>query len=191
MVAAGIIFYGIVRIFFTPPLLSGTHFSTAYYDRDGQLLRLTLAADDKYRLFTPLAEISPDIIRATILYEDKYFRIHPGINPVSLAMAIKNYISGNSSTPGASTITMQVARMKYGLNTRRPAGKLIQIAAAIYIDSFHSKDEILVYIFCTPFTFNIFITKTSFMISVIIIQKKRFVLPSNWLTNLPSNLTLL
>ena len=156
MVAAGIIFYGIVRIFFTPPLLSGTHFSTAYYDRDGQLLRLTLAADDKYRLFTPLAEISPDIIRATILYEDKYFRIHPGINPVSLAMAIKNYISGNSSTPGASTITMQVARMKYGLNTRRPAGKLIQIAAAIYIDSFHSKDEILeTYLNLAPYGGNI------------------------------------
>ncbi|MDO5012138.1 MAG: transglycosylase domain-containing protein, partial [Pseudomonadota bacterium] len=74
--------YWIVRLFFIPPLLSDTHFSRAYYDRNGALMRMTLTADDKYRLFTPLAEISPDVVRATVLYEDKYFWYHPGVNPV-------------------------------------------------------------------------------------------------------------
>lgn len=136
--------------------MSGVQFSTAYYDRDGRLLRLTLAPDDKYRLFTPLSEISPDIIRATILYEDKYFRIHPGVNPVSLISATMNYIRRAPNPPGASTITMQVARMKYGLNTRRPAGKLAQIAAAFYIDAFYSKNEIIeTYLNMAPYGGNI------------------------------------
>lgn len=136
--------------------MSGTQFSTAYYDRNGELLRMTLAADDKYRLFTPLSEISPDVIRATLLYEDKYFRFHPGVNPVSLMSATLNYIKRAPNPPGASTITMQVARMKYGLNTRRPAGKLIQIAAAIYIDAFYSKDEIIeAYLNLAPYGGNI------------------------------------
>lgn len=136
--------------------MSGVQFSTAYYDRNGELLRLTLAADDKYRLFTPLSEISPDVVRATILYEDKYFRFHPGVNPVSLMSATLNYIKRAPNPPGASTITMQVARIKYGLNTRRPAGKLIQIAAAIYIDAFYSKDEIIeAYLNLAPYGGNI------------------------------------
>ena len=133
----------IIKIFFTPPLLSATHFGRAYLDKDGHLLRITLAADDKYRLYTPLNEISPDIRRATILYEDKYFYYHPGINPIALIRATINYFTATTRPIGASTITMQVARIKYDLDTRRIPGKLKQIAAAIYIDLFYSKDEIL------------------------------------------------
>ena len=124
-------------------MLHDTHFSRAYYDRNGQLLRLTLTADDKYRLYTPLDKISPDLIAATILYEDKYFYYHPGVNPISLFNATLNYFSGAPHPAGASTITMQTARLKYNLDTKTPVGKLIQIAAAIYIDLFYSKSEII------------------------------------------------
>lgn len=148
--------YWIVRLFFIPPLLSDTHFSRAYYDRNGALMRMTLTADDKYRLFTPLDEISPDVVRATVLYEDKYFWYHPGVNPVSLASATINWVRGASHPAGASTITMQVARMLYGLDTRRAGGKLVQIAAAFYIDAFHSKREILqAYLNLAPYGGNI------------------------------------
>ncbi len=148
--------YFIIKIFFTPNLIAGTNFSTAYYDRDGHLLRLTLSADEKYRLFTPLDKISPTLINATILYEDKYFKYHPGVNPISLAKATINYFHGHAHTPGASTITMQVARIKYNLDTRQPAGKLIQIAAAIYIDAFYSKREIIeAYLNLAPYGGNI------------------------------------
>lgn len=148
--------YLIVRFVFTPPLLSQTYFSQAYYDRDGQLMRLTLSADDKYRLYTPLAQIAPDAARAIILYEDKYFYLHPGINPVSLIKAARGYFGHAARPVGASTITMQVARLKYNLNTKKPAGKLKQIAAAIYIDAFHSKREILeAYLNLAPYGGNI------------------------------------
>ncbi len=148
--------YVIIRTFFTPPLISDIDFSRAYYDRNGELLRLTLSADDKYRMFAPLDKIAPSLKRATILYEDKYFYIHPGVNPVSLIKSAAAYFGGAPRPAGASTITMQVARMKYGLNTKKPTGKLIQIAAAIYIDAFHSKHEILqAYLNMAPYGGNI------------------------------------
>lgn len=148
--------WAIIKIFFTPPLLNDAIFGTAYFDKNGELLRITLAPDDKYRLYTPLSEISPDIIRATILYEDKYFYYHPGINPIALIRATINYLSGAPHPAGASTITMQVARMKYDINTREIMGKLKQIAAAIYLDLFYSKDEIITaYLNMAPYGGNI------------------------------------
>lgn len=150
------IFFLIVKIFFTPPLLSDTNFGKAYFDSNDNLLRITLSADDKYRLYTPLSEISPHIKNATILYEDKYFKYHIGINPVSLLKATKNYFSSGSRPIGASTITMQVARIKYDLNTRTIGGKLKQIALALYIDLFYTKDEILeAYLNLAPYGGNI------------------------------------
>ncbi|MDE6250360.1 MAG: penicillin-binding protein 1C [Alphaproteobacteria bacterium] len=151
-----VVTYLVIRLFFTAPLLSDTSFGNAYYDRTGRLMRITLTPDDKYRLYTPLSEISPYLRNATILYEDKHFRYHFGVNPISLARATINWAMGRPHPAGASTITMQVARIKYDLNTTTPTGKLIQIAAAIYIDAFHSKDEILqAYLNLAPYGGNI------------------------------------
>ncbi len=156
LVFALLVIYAIIKIFFTPPLLSDTHFGRAYFDRNGNLMRITLSADDKYILFTPLSDISEYVQRATILYEDKYFKFHPGVNPVALVRAAKNYFTSGARPVGASTITMQVARIKYDLDTRKIPGKLIQIAAAIYIDLFYSKDEILeAYLNLAPYGGNI------------------------------------
>jgi len=135
--------YCIIRFFFISPILSDTYFSTAYYDRGGRLLRLTLSEDDKYRLFVPLSKISASIKNATILYEDKYFYYHPGVNPVALARAAARYLSQSDFGPGASTITMQVARLRYNLDTKTVGGKIRQIFAAVYLDMFHTKGEIL------------------------------------------------
>src|ERR1700686_1245759 len=62
-----------------PPLLEGISFSQCVRDRNGKLLRVTLSADQKFRIWTPLPEISPDLISATLCYEDKYYAKHPGV----------------------------------------------------------------------------------------------------------------
>src|SRR5215471_2840423 len=62
-----------------PPLLDGISFSQCVRDRNGKLLRVTLSADQKFRIWTPLEEISPDLIEATLRYEDKYYAHHPGV----------------------------------------------------------------------------------------------------------------
>lgn len=148
--------YFFVRFLLTPPILSQTHFSKAYYDRNGTLLRLTLSEDEKYRLFTPLRDINRSLVDATILYEDKYFYYHPGINPVALARATFNHFVGHSRQVGASTITMQVARLRYDLNTKTPAGKFWQILYAVYLDMFHTKNEIIeAYLNLAPYGGNI------------------------------------
>src|SRR5438477_12019774 len=67
-----------------PPLLDGISFSQCVRDRNGQLLRVTLTSDQKFRIRTPLRDISPELIDATLRYEDKYFAHHPGVNPVAL-----------------------------------------------------------------------------------------------------------
>ena len=61
-----------------PPLLDGVSFSQCVRDRNGKLLRVTLSADQKFRIWTPLEKISPDLIDATLRYEDKYYAHHPG-----------------------------------------------------------------------------------------------------------------
>src|ERR1051325_1334825 len=60
-----------------PPLLDGVSFSQCVRDRNGKLLRVTLSADQKFRIWTQLQEISPDLIDATLRYEDKYYARHP------------------------------------------------------------------------------------------------------------------
>lgn len=146
----------IIRLFFITPLLDTTSFSRAYYDANGKLIRITLSADDKYRIYTPLSQISPHIKNAIVLYEDKHFYHHPGINPIALVRAIRQYASGTAHPVGASTITMQVARLKYDINSKTLPGKLHQIVAAAYIDLFHSKDEILeAYLNLAPYGGNI------------------------------------
>ena len=147
--------WAVARLF-APPLLSGVDFSHAYYDRNGTIMRMTLSADEKYRIYTPLNEIDDVLRRATVLYEDKYFHYHPGINPFALVRATAGWFRGVPHPAGASTITMQVARIKYDLDTRHPMGKLVQIAAAIYIDALHSKREILeAYLNLAPYGGNI------------------------------------
>src|SRR5438045_955101 len=74
---------GLVWLFLPkPPLLDGVSFSQSVRDRNGELLRVTLTSDQKFRIWTALAQISPELIDATLQYEDKYFARHPGVNPI-------------------------------------------------------------------------------------------------------------
>ncbi|MDX2301104.1 MAG: hypothetical protein NW204_15390, partial [Xanthomonadaceae bacterium] len=83
MVAIGLALV-LIRLWPHPPLSAQVPGSSAVYDEGGRLLRLVLSRDDKFRLWLPLAQISPQLIEAVQLQEDQWFRWHPGFNPVSL-----------------------------------------------------------------------------------------------------------
>ncbi len=137
-----------------PELLAGIKYSSAVYDRDGRLLRLSLNENGTYRLPLKLRDLSPDLIKTTLEYEDRYFYEHPGVNPFSLLRASVQSLFGRDI--GASTITMQVARMEQKLNTRTIRGKLEQIIWALRYEAFYSKDEILqAYFTLVPYGGNI------------------------------------
>ena len=138
-----------------PPLLDGVSFSQAIRDRNGELLRVTLTSDQKFRIWTPLHEIAPELVEATLQYEDKYFARHPGVNPFALLRSGFGLVRGAPRT-GASTITMQVARLRFHLQTRTLFGKLSQILRALELERHYSKSEILeAYLNLAPYGRNI------------------------------------
>lgn len=118
-------------------------FSTAVYDSQHHLLRLTLSHDDKFRLFIPLSQTSPKLIDATLLQEDQYFYWHFGINPLAMLKAGWQTYFVKSRRLGASTITMQVARIRYQINSKKVSGKLWQIIRALQLEMHYSKNKFL------------------------------------------------
>ena len=139
-----------------PPLLDGISFSQCVRDRNGKLLRVTLSADQKFRIWTPLAEVSPDLINATLRYEDKYYAHHPGVNPLALARCALDLLRFHRVTAGGSTITMQLARLRFHLHTRNISGKLEQIIRSVELERHYSKNEILeAYLNLAPYGRNI------------------------------------
>ena len=129
--------------------------STAVYSADGELLRVTLSSDDQYRLWTPLADMSPALVDAFLLKEDRWFYFHPGVNPAALARAAIRTWRG-SARQGGSTISMQLARLLYHLKTRTAAGKLRQAAAALWLETRYSKRQLLeAYLNLVPFGGNV------------------------------------
>ncbi|CAI0694073.1 penicillin-binding protein 1C [Serratia ficaria] len=145
-----------IRLWPHPPLSRGLPLSSVYYDRHGALLRITLANDERYRLWTPLDAVSPLAVRGLLLHEDRWFYYNPGFNPIGLMRGFwRSYVAGGKMQ-GGSTISMQLARMRWHLNTRTPGGKLLQVLRAIQLELSYSKRDILeAYLNYAPYGRNI------------------------------------
>src|SRR4051794_10543933 len=126
-----------------PAPLEEVSYSQRVLDRNGQLLRLTLSKDDKYRVYASLSEISPELVEATLLQEDRQYWRHPGINPVAVLRAGWHFCLAHSGRGGASTVSMQLARIRFGLHTRTIAGKVGQMYRALQLERHYSKAQIL------------------------------------------------
>jgi penicillin-binding protein 1C len=146
----------ILRVMPKPSLARGVSSSVAVYDTSGRLLRLTLSPDDKYRLWIPLKDMSPQLVEAVLLHEDQHFRSHPGVNPVALVRATYRTFIAGERRQGGSTLTMQLARMKYRIASRSIPGKIEQIVRAVQLEIFYSKADILeAYLNLVPYGANI------------------------------------
>ena len=146
----------VVRLLPHPPLSQGVPQSVVVEDAHGRMLRLVLADDQRYRLWVPLDEMAPALVQGTLLHEDAWFHLHPGINPISVARAgWATYVRGGSRV-GASTLTMQLARLHWRLDTRTPRGKLVQMARALQLEACYSKHDLLeAYLNLAPYGGNI------------------------------------
>jgi penicillin-binding protein 1C len=124
------------------PLPDPKPYSLVVYDRHGTFLHAFLADDDMWRFKTTAEEIPPRFKQLLLYKEDRYFYYHPGVNPFAVVRAgIQNLISGKRIS-GASTITMQVARLLEP-KSRTWGGKLIEMFRALQLEWKYSKDEIL------------------------------------------------
>ena len=153
--ALGALLLAACRLWPHAPLSARFPLSTGVWSADGELLRVTRASDDQYRLWVPLQQISPSLVDAFLLKEDRWFAVNPGVNPVSLVRAAIRTYRGDGRQ-GGSTITMQLARLTSRLNTRTPAGKLHQIGAALWLEARYSKCDLLeAYLNIVPFGGNV------------------------------------
>jgi penicillin-binding protein 1C len=144
------------RLWPHPPLRAALPSSVAVYDAQGRLLRLTLASDDRYRVWISLEDIAPSVVDGVLLHEDQWFRWHPGVNPYGLLRGAWVTYVRHGDPQGGSTITMQLARLLWRLDTRTPLGKLRQIGRALQLEAFHSKHDILeAYLNFAPYGRNI------------------------------------
>lgn len=152
------------------PLKIDLNYSTIITDESGNVIHAFLNNNEKWRMKTELTEITPQLRKAIINKEDKYFYYHFGVNPVAICRAAANNMFSGRRTSGASTITMQVARMLEP-KERSVFSKLKEIFRAFQLEWYYSKDEILqMYLNLVPYGSNIEGVKSA---SIIFFSKHR------------------
>jgi len=138
-----IIFSGLILLTFLtllfPPQTQGED-SRILFDSKGELLRVWLNKNEQYK-FPKSEKISEKYKAAVLYFEDKRFYGHFGIDPIAVIRAIKQNVQAGRIESGASTITMQVARLK-NPGKRTFFAKLREAHAALRMELWKSKDEI-------------------------------------------------
>jgi len=111
-------------------------------DRHGVPLRSTRAADGSDARWIVYDRIDPDVINAFVAVEDKRFWEHHGIDVLAVGRALKANLRAGKTVSGASTITMQLARLLRP-RERSWTGKIAQALWALRLESRLSKQQIM------------------------------------------------
>ncbi|MCV3462821.1 penicillin-binding protein 1C [Campylobacter sp. FU_497] len=119
-------------------LFKGTY-SKVLLDKNKEILSVFLDANEQWHLES---EFIPQKLKsAVILYEDKNFYSHYGVDFLALIRAFKNNLF-SSIRSGASTISMQTIKL-LEQNKRTYFNKFNEIIKAFALESAYEKDEIL------------------------------------------------
>lgn len=151
-IGAGILLLEFLLLAFLPGMLPLTEEdilenyipSWQFYDRRGNLLREAVNSEGNHAFWMELHEMDPFIIEAVIAAEDARFYEHGGIDGRSFLRAIAQNFWAGEMESGASTITMQLARIVKGYKRTIP-GKIAQMLFALRLEGNFTKDEILVH----------------------------------------------
>ncbi|MCX6145309.1 MAG: penicillin-binding protein 1C [Ignavibacteriales bacterium] len=147
-----LLFLTLNALFPLPPLKP---YSLVVQDRHGAFLHAFLAEDGMWRLQTRSGEIPKRLKDVLIKKEDRFFYYHPGVNPVSVCRAFLQNVLAGRRVSGASTLTMQVARM-LERKERTYSNKVIEMFRAFQLEWRYSKDQILdLYLSIVPLGGNI------------------------------------
>jgi penicillin-binding protein 1C len=128
---------------FPPPLEAARAVSVEVLDVDGNLLRAFATMDGYWRLRTAANDVDPQFLRMLVAYEDRRFHDHAGIDPYAIGRAAWQFVTHGRIVSGASTLSMQVARLIEPRESRSLIAKLKQMARAVQIERRLSKAEIL------------------------------------------------
>ncbi len=148
VVAAGL--WGLDRAF-PPPLERVWETARVVTAADGSVLRVQATADGLIRLPATVDDVAPRYRAFLLAYEDRRFPWHPGVDPLALGRAVAQGLWRGEVVSGASTLTMQVARL-LDPGPRTVPRKLREMARALQLEVRYSKDEILgLYLTLAPF----------------------------------------
>ncbi len=136
-------------------------YSPIVCDQKDEILHASLNKHDRWCFEAETDEVSPLLKDFLLFKEDRLFYYHPGIDPGAILRALwKNTVEGEI-TSGASTITMQLARLLHPAN-RTYANKLKEMWHALQLELHYSKEEILrLYLNKLPYGGNIEGVKTA------------------------------
>jgi penicillin-binding protein 1C len=116
--------------------------SVQFLDREGELLREVRADDSARAVWVPLDDVGDAVVQAVLAAEDRRFGEHIGVDPAATIRALVTSLRARRVVSGASTITMQLARLVEP-HPRTFRGKLGEMAMAVRIEASLSKNEIL------------------------------------------------
>ncbi len=129
--------------------------STVIQSAEGKLLGAHIADDEQWR-FSLIDSVPEKFETCIIHFEDKWFRFHPGVNPVSIARAFILNIKAHRIVSGGSTLTMQTVRLARDGKRRCVKEKFIEIFFAFRYELKYSKNDILrLYASNAPFGGNV------------------------------------
>lgn len=130
--------------------------SRSVSDRNGRLLRAFQTADDRWRMPVSPEDVDPLYLSLLLAYEDRRFNDHHGVDPLAILRAVAQSLANGRIVSGASTLTMQTARLLTETTTRTPVSKWRQIVLALALERHLDKRQILsLYLARAPFGGNI------------------------------------
>ena len=138
-----------------PPPLDQVQTGQVVRDRFGRVLRAYPVEDGRWRLVANLDEIDPDFVDALLAYEDQRFYSHRGVDLTAIVRASRDAVQAGRVVSGASTITMQTARLLEP-RPRNLGSKLVEMIRAVQLETRLSKREILeLYLTLAPYGGNL------------------------------------
>jgi len=152
-----IVVFGVLGVIlsFLFPLPPLKPYSTVIYDRNGEFLHAFLASDGIWRIKSSADEIPERLKKILVQREDRWFYYHPGVNPFALVRALVQNAAAGRRISGASTITMQIARMLEP-KERTYAAKIVEMFRALQLEMKYSKEELLdIYLSMVPLGGNV------------------------------------
>lgn len=141
LTAAGVGFWSLApRPLFKSPL------SAVIEARDGELLSARIAADGQWR-FPEMQQVPARFAQALMLYEDRRFESHPGVDVFALGRALRDNWRARRVVSGASTLTMQLARLVRSQGGDVPGRTLwskgVEALLALRLEAGYSKQQLL------------------------------------------------
>jgi penicillin-binding protein 1C len=154
-----VVLAGVIAWWMRPQPPFNAPVSAILLDRNGALLGAHIAADGQWR-FPEIDAVPPRFATALIAYEDKRYYRHRGVDALAMARAVRSNWRADKIVSGASTLTMQLARMAYvaeGRKVRRSYGrKLRELVLALRLEARYSKQKLLaLYVSNAPFGGNV------------------------------------